>query len=53
MPNRHCNHCWPDNRARRIAVRVSRPAQGALRLHIDVVAANGNLQTFTRPIKVI
>ncbi|WP_438805128.1 phage GP46 family protein [Sodalis sp. (in: enterobacteria)] len=40
-----------DNCARRIDVRVSRPAQGDLRLHIDVVAANGNLQTFTHPVK--
>ncbi|MGL9773277.1 MAG: hypothetical protein ACR5LG_03645 [Sodalis sp. (in: enterobacteria)] len=42
-----------DNRARRIDIRVSHPAQGDLRLHIDVVAANGNLQTFTHPVKVI
>ncbi|MEN3260781.1 phage GP46 family protein [Sodalis endosymbiont of Spalangia cameroni] len=42
-----------DNRARRIDVSVSRPAQGDLRLHIDFEAANGNLQTFTHPVKVI
>ncbi|MGL9774811.1 MAG: phage GP46 family protein [Sodalis sp. (in: enterobacteria)] len=42
-----------DNRACHIDVRVSRPAQGDLRLHIDVVATNGNLQTFTHPLKVI